>query len=226
MKIKGLKKMVSCMLILSMVFTLSFASYASEEHDEFESFKISNGSGYAGRAGVRLTAGAEADINVSMKVKTVTQDQLIEFIKTHKDKLTVEQYAEITEHSSFTESGMGGNLFNCFFSVIYGDGTDDYFANARSKDVLIEEQEDKELLKEIRDMTEHEYELTGTLKAKGLSYIPTEAYCFVEVTRIEFKDGSTLKVINTNGDIAAGDGSTDAVVGADDNPPLNLIPLD
>lgn len=226
MKLKGLKKVVSCMLVLGMVFSFSLISYAAEDYKEFDSFKISNGSGYVGRAGVRLTVGAEADINIKMKVKTVTQDQLVEFIETHKEKLTAEQYSEISEDSSFTAEGMGASLFNCLFSVVYGDGSSDYFANARNKDVLLGEQEDKALLRELKDVTEQEYELSGTIRARGLSYIPTEAYCFVEVTRIEFKDGSTLKVINTNATVAEGDGTRDAVTGSVDNEPLNLLPLD
>ncbi|QUH27798.1 hypothetical protein [Vallitalea guaymasensis] len=225
MKLKGLKKVVSCMLVLGMVFSFSLVSYAAEDYNEFDSFKISNGFGYVGKAGVRLTAGAEADINIKMNVKTVTQDQLVEFIETHKDKLTADQYSEISENSSFEAEGMGANLFNCLVSVVYGDGSSDYFANARNKEVLLGEEEDKAILKELKDITEQEYELSGTIKARGLSYIPTEAYCFVEVTRIQFKDGSTLKVINTNATVAEGDGTRDAVTGSEGNEPLNLIPL-
>lgn len=224
MKLKRFKKVISCMLVLGMVFSFPLASHA-ENYNEFDSFKISNGSGYVGRAGVRLTIGAEADINIRMKVKTVTQDQLIEFIETHKDKLTADQYREISEDSSFKAEGMGASLFNCLFSAVYGDGSSDYFANARNKDVVLGEQEDRALLKELKDITEQEYVLSGNIKAKGLSYIPTEAYCFVEVTRIQFKDGSTLKVINTNASVAESDGTRDSVKGSEDNQPLNLLPL-
>ena len=69
------------------------------------------------------------------------------------------------------------------------------------------------------------YELKGKLTAVGQSYIPTTAYCFVEISKIQFQDGNILKVVNTKATIGDSTGSTSKVSDSSDNGPLILTEL-
>lgn len=225
MKLRKYKKVISIMLVIGMVFSLTLTSFASEDSSMYDVFNFTNGYGYVGMVGVRVTIGAEADINVKMRVRTVTQDQIIDLIQEYKSYFTNEQYNKIISDESYRENGNGAKLLCCLLETKYGDGSDNCFAKVKDQEVRAENPEDQALLRAIKDLTEQEYILSGNLKVKGLSYTPTEACCFVKVARIRFKDGSTLNVINTNGTIAEPDGTRDSITGSDENTPLDLIPL-
>ncbi|CDF32928.1 unnamed protein product [Chondrus crispus] len=89
-----------------------------------------------------------------------------------------------------------------------------------SKEELVEKRESSEEFRKreqaltsiLETVADTRIRINGTLTATGVSQIPTVAFAFVRLARIEFEDGSTqLVVSNKNEDIIAADEDGDAV---------------
>ncbi len=214
------KKIFCLILVISMIFS-SFSLIFAEEETNYE-IKITNGYGFAGRSNMRVNRGGIVEFKIDQNVKCVTTKEIKDLIIKNKNNFSQEQYSNLTEHYSFMYLGYGASLLRGLFGVKFGDSID-YYKNANNKKIVMNDINDKNLIKAIHDLDEKEYKLTGTISATGKSWISTEPYCFVEVTVLEFEDGKKLKVINTNCTIAERDGTRDAVSGYKLKP-LSLIP--
>lgn len=244
---KSTKKTINCLLATAMVLSLSCVQASAKSLDsnqtaltatateqgetnleDYSSFKITNGVGAVGKAGISLTKGATADINVNVKVTCITQDDLVEFIQNNKSSFTAEQYSQITQSAAYQNGYSAATLLNGILALKFDNSSTNVwgtYTNVNGKQVTTGENENKQLLKSLHDMTQHSYELNGKLTAVGQSYIPTTAYCFVEVSRIQFQDGNILKVVNTKATIGDSNGSTSKVSDSSDNGPLILTEL-
>lgn len=218
------KSILTLVLALILIAAFSFGAFA--EDTEYTSFKVSNGYGMAAKAGVMVTIGASAEINVDLKVKCVNEDILKEFVKTNESFFSKDEYTAITESKEFKNKGFGAGLFWKVLGVCFkkNDGSYNYFKNAVNKEVVVDTSKEEEFYKKLKDISETEARLTGKLTAVGQSYIPTQACAFIEVTRIQFQDGTTLRVINSSDPVIADqNGSTSTVTNGSEGTDLNLL---
>lgn len=239
---KSTKRVINCLLAAAMVLAIGFApvsakavesnqpALTSEQTDtsleDYSSFKITNGYGAVGKTGISLTKGATADIDVNVKVTCISQDDLVEFIENNKNSFTAEQYSQITQSAAYQNGYSAATLLNGILGLKF-DANNAWgaYTNVNAKQVNTSDKQNQQLVKSLHDLTQHSYELKGKLTAVGQSYIPTVAYCFVEVSRVQFQDGNILKVVNTKANVGDANASTSKVSGSSDNGPLILSEL-
>lgn len=241
---KTIRRTINCILIAAMVLAVGHAPVSAKSLDyskaslesainektleDYSSFKITNGYGVVGKAGVVLTKGASADIKVNIKVTCITEDQLLDFVQNSKNSFTTDQYSQITQNATYKKGNSAASILNGMLGLKFGKNSGNAwgtYKNANAKQVTTANDGDKEFLKSLHDLTQQTYELSGRITAVGQSRVPTIAYCFVEVSRVQFQDGTTLKVVNTTANVGDSNGSTSNVSGSSDNPPLILNEL-
>lgn len=239
---KSIKRIMSCVAIATMGLSLQCTPASAKLLDltqkslsvpainkntleDYSSFKVTNGYGVVGKAGVVLTKGASADINVNLSVTCVTADDLAEFVSNNKKSFTTEQYNQITQNVKNSKGQSAATLLKGILGLKFGNNATNAWGtynNANGTQVNASDDENKEFLKSLHDLTQHTYQLNGRITAVGLSRTPTIAYCFIEVSRIQFQDGTTLKVVNTTANVGDSTGSTSNISGASNNGPLIL----
>lgn len=196
--------------------------------EDYSSFKITNGYGAVAKTdNISLTKGATTNIDVNVKVKCITQDDLVNFIENNKSLFTAEQYNQITQNWVYKNGYSTATLLNGLLGLKFETNATNAWSaynNVNAKQVTTTKNEDKQLLKLLHDMTQENYHLIGELKAVGKSYIPiSNIYCFVQVSKVQFEDGNVLKVVNTKATIADATCSTSKVGDSLDNHPLSLV---
>jgi len=193
-----LKKIVSLLLVFTMVFSFGIVSFADETASQ-EKVLIRNGKSTIGRTGVQVTKGAEAEITVDMELTCTTHEQIVEVIKEYESLFTQSQYQQIVESKYYKNKKFGAGLLCHVLGVCAGvqEGQSNYFKNANTNVTIKNDSKYKEFFNSISDVQQHKYKLTGTAKAVGLSLIPTEAFFVIEVTKMEFED-KTITVVNLN----------------------------
>ncbi|MDS0525935.1 hypothetical protein NNC19_09620 [Clostridium sp. SHJSY1] len=240
---KSIKKVINCLVVASMIFTLGSVKasakvstlnkipLAPEQTEnnlkDYSEFKITNGYGAVAKTSVCLTKGAMTDIDVDVKVKCITQDELVEFIENNKNLFTAEEYNKITRSEEYKNGYSTATLLNGILGLKFASNSSNYwrtYTNVNAKQVTTTEDKNKQLLKYLHDMGQKNYRLRGELKAVGQSYIPiTNSYCFVQVSKVQFEDGSLLKVVNRKATIADATCSTSKVADSVNNQPLTLV---
>lgn len=191
-----LKKIVSLLLVFVMVLSFGIVTFAEETATQ-EKVVVRNGKSTIGRTGVKLTKGAEAEINVEMELTCTTYEQIKDIIKEHKSVFSRSEYERIVESKYYKNKKFGAGLLCHVLGICAGmkEGEENYFKNANRNVTVKNDSKYKELFNSISDLQQHRYKLTGTAKAVGLSYIPTEAFFVIEVTKMEFED-KTITVVN------------------------------
>lgn len=236
---KSIKKTINCIVAACVVMSLGFNVTASAKNlnsnekplvsaqnqastEDYSSFNITNGYGVIAKGGVALTKGATADINVNLKVTCVTEDELTKFIEKKKNSFTTEQYNQINENVVRGKGHANASVLKGMLGLKFGNNGWSTYNNAKDKQVTTASDEDKDFLKSLHDLTQQTYQVTGRITAVGQSRVPTIAYCFIEISRIQFQDGTMLKVVNTTTSVGDANGSTSNISGASNNQPLIL----
>lgn len=232
MNTKIFKKATCVMTAVGIILTsnsMAFASsntVASEQNMQVMAQDINHitsfTNGFAAIAkGAVLTKGASEPINISISASGVTtEDDLKDFIKNNKDLFTQEQYDKIIALSAYTEEGYGADLLKGLLSIVFNGGS---YSNIAGKEVAAVTTQQEQLLDGLYNLKASNYTLKGTRTAIGDSYIPTQAYCYVQTSKLAFEDGRVLKLINTSTLVADSKGITSKVHGSTSDGNLQLI---
>jgi hypothetical protein len=214
-----MKKIISKRLLclsLALIIALSFVVPTFAEDAEYETFKISNGYGMAAKAGVLVTKGATAKIKVDIKVNCVNENTIKEFIRTNESFFSKEEYSTITQSKEYKNKGFGASLWWKILGVCFkkNNGSYNYFKNAVNKEVVVDNSKEEYFFNQMKEINETSARVTGTLTAVGQSLIPTQACAYIEVSKVTFEDGTTLRVLDTADPVVADqNGNTDNVTG-------------
>ncbi len=118
-----------------MVLSFSVVSLAAED-TEYTQFKVSNGYGYIGKAGVTVQKGTTATINVKAKVSCVTMEQIMSIVREHKSEFTNEQFSYIEEKIK-----KNNNIVQVYFVLYLGLDTEVAMRNISKKIATIKKLE-------------------------------------------------------------------------------------
>jgi len=180
---------------------LTPAAATQSEHTDYSSAKITNGYGLVSKAGVSVQKGITAHLNVDLKVKTLTVNDVTTWLNENKSSFSEEGWSSVSKSKSTAGA----------FGWLVGKN-DKEFSNTSGKIDASSDQKVQGALKTLHQQQETELQIQGTLDAVGTSFIPTEGYVFVEVTTITFNDNTSMHVINTdNSAVADGSGNTNGL---------------
>ncbi len=232
MKRKSLSKFLSIALGVGIVISSNISASAQTIQatstvdtqqmiqNTYGSFKYTNG--YAAIAkGPVLTKGASGEINISISVSgTTSEKDLKDFIKNNKALFTTEQYSKIVALPAYTKEGHGAELLTQLVSIVFDV---EAYNNVNEKNVSVLNSQQNRLLSGLHNLKASDCILKGTRTAVGNSYIPTQAYCFLQLSKLNFGDGKTLKVVNTSSLIGDSNGRTNYVYGSVNDSNLQLV---
>ncbi len=171
---------------------------------------------------IGLQQGTEATIPIIKEIKCISQEGLISFIENNEQLFTSEDLEIIKNHKSYTERGLGADLFLGMLGVKFGEGFD-YYNTEESIDISTRSEEESAFLEAIRQLEETRYEMAGIRTAVGLSMIPASPKYWAKVTRIDFPDGHRLKSVNTHVVVTDENDKQERIHGKPDEPPLDLF---
>lgn len=234
MKRKSLSKFLSIVLGMGIVVSSTISVSAQNisttstvgtqqvMQNTYGSFKYTNAYlGPIGKANFNITNGATTDIDVAINASGVTSEKdLKAFIRDNKTLFTSEQYSKIVALPAYTNEGYGAELLAQLYKIVFNDNS---YKNVNGKSVKVLDIKQKKLLSGLEALKTSNCILKGKTKAISESYIPTLPYCFTEVSKLQFDDGKTLKVVNTSVLIGDSTGSTSKVHIAPDAVNLQLI---
>lgn len=202
---------------------LPLPAQAVAEDTKYTQAKISNGYGLMNKVGVTVQIGVTADIDVAFHIKTVSENSLKQWYSDNSSCFTDDEKHTLEEN--YAAGGfMGGFLGGCF-GCVFGGGTYNHYKNQTDQVVKTTDEKQQGFLKSLSQLQQSEVVVTGHIQATGQSYIPVEGFVYVETTTVEFSDGTTLTVVNTNNPVVAdGQGDTSQIKQAGDSK-LTIVPV-
>lgn len=168
---------------------------------EYDTFKITNGYGNVTTAGVSVTAGVTATVNVSLRVVCVTEANFETWKADVKTHFTNEQWSTLEEN--YSAAGIAGGFFAGAFGVLFGGGNYNHYTNAHERQETATDANQQGFLDKTKNVQTSEAVVTGTFTVTGQNDYPTVASLYVETTTVKFKDGTTKTVLNTSNATAA-----------------------
>jgi len=186
------------------------ARFASET-DNYSSANISNGYGLVTKVGAHASGkGAKVHMNVDFTMKTVTKQNMKKVLDKHKSLYTDEQWHTLEEN--YAAGGFLGGVLAGAFGLLFGGGSYNHYKNQHDKEVKVDNKEHQKLVEDLHNVARSTIKYTGEVEATSQTQLPVDAYCYVEITTIKFKDGNSLSVINSDNPVAAdADGNTNNI---------------
>lgn len=178
-----------------------------------------------GLSGSILQNGTQSTIPISTKVRTLTREQLIEFIKLNANLFSTEQLALLEKHRGFMQQGYESELFSALLGLAVANDTS-YFLAENHFGTKLYKIGKSSLLNALHQLVENEYFLTGTVTAIGLSMVPARSAYFIPVVKLTFPDGVKIRAVSTKVFVADSSGNQSRVTGVPGEVPLNLEPLE
>lgn len=207
-----------------MIKVVTIAGISTKESTDFSTFKITNGSGTVVRAGATVQNGVTAHVQVEFKMKSVTDHDFKTWFEQTKSFFSNEQWHTLQERHS-AGGFLGGVLCGCF-GLLFGGGSYEHYKNTYDKQVTVNDTEKQGFLKQLHDIVQTDVVVTGTIDVTGTGNMPISGWIFVETTSIEFKDGTTLTVINTSNPVVAqADGNKEGLAQPPANQKLTVVPI-
>ncbi len=192
-----------------------------DESGDYKSATITNGYGMVAKAGVAVTRGATATIQVDITVDCVSTQDFKTWFDERKSNFSNEQWHKLEEN--YAAGGfLGGVLLGCF-GFLFGGGTYNHYKNEHKKQVTASDTKQDGFMKSLHMVTNSKVKVSGSVTAVGQSLIPTTAAVFVETTQVDFQDGKSLTVINSSApEVADQNGKTGDVSGSGQLSLVNL----
>ncbi|HKJ34324.1 MAG TPA: hypothetical protein VKA34_21045 [Balneolales bacterium] len=194
----------------------------SSEQTDYSSFKISNGYGMIAKAGAEATQGVEVDVDVKFKMESISTQDFKQWMQENKTHFDDEQWHKLEEN--YAAGGFLGGVLAGAFGLVFGAGSYNHYKNSHDKEVKNTSSKKDGFLKSLHDVTNTKTEIKGSIKVIGQSQIPSVGCIFVEVTSIQFKDGTKKTVVNTNNPVIA-DNNGDTSKFKQGGGKLNIVPI-
>ena len=168
---------------------------------EYSNFKITNGYGMIAKAGVEVTKGVEAIVDVEFKMQSIATQDFKQWLDKNKSYYSKEQWHKLEEN--YAAGGFMGGVMAGAFGMLFGAGSYNHYKNEHNKVVEVHDNSKEGFLKSLHNVTTTNTTVTGKLHVIGQSEIPTIGCVYVEVTTINFKDGTSKTVVNSSNPIIA-----------------------
>lgn len=187
--------------------------------DDRSSFEFTHGYGMLYKAGVTVSQGVSATVDISVKISTFSKDFYTNTTNEIKNVLD----SKITEH--LDESIKQSNFANWWFWLFSASESDyNHHKDSQTESVNTTCERVSNSLKKNFSTNKQDYEISGTFTLVGQHDRDTTACLFVEMLQIKTKDGNTTTVINSS-PIAADETGDTSKVSTDPNQKLNILPI-
>lgn len=162
---------------------------------------ITSGIGRCYEGGVTLQYGAEAEIVVDFTINAITGEKFDTWKSQARQYMHQEHYTHLSE--TYSGRARAGGFFGGAFGAVYARGNYSHYRN--TSDVFRSDgsQEQEGFAKTTYNLDNGILKITGTLRAKGVSYVPITVTAFIKVTVIRFSDSKQLVAVDTADPVAA-----------------------
>lgn len=234
----------NCILVSAFVFAVAFAATPRSAlniinlEDKFSFFSLerqaqeevvfainSSSSGFARttNTGITLQRGTSGVLRYRIRVKAVESERLSNSDSSFVSTLTT---SEREEYELEKRSYRGGlNIPFLRYCGINLDARVDRTDMERSSQSQRNYNQKATAAKEIIETTTAQnIEISGTLRATGVSFIPTTVFSFIKIARVQLQDGSSTTVVSTDAnDLVAAENNGEPV--PSDNGTISILPF-
>lgn len=187
----------------------------------YTSGTVTNGSGRASGVYVTVQKGTSAEIDVDFTIKTISESTFQDLQQNVKSYVSKDVQHYLDEH--YRESNNQSGWFASLFWGASGKGYDHY-VNSADKFNGENDNNFEEITKMVHNLETQDFHVKGKLTAVGTSFIPTTVSVYVQISTIQFADGTHISVINTDSpSLADNQGNTSGA--AISSGKLNIVPL-
>ena len=194
---------------------------ADSQDTDYSEFKISNGYGMIAQAGGQVTVGAEVDLDVTFKMDSISTQDFKKWLSENKSHFDDEQWHKLEEN--YAAGGFLGGLLAGAFGFLFGAGSYNHYKNSHDKEVKNVSDSKKGFLKSLHDTTTTKTKVEGHIKIIGQSQIPTTGCVYVQVTSIEFKDGTKKVVVDSSDPVVADPNGDPSAFKQDSSNKLSIV---
>lgn len=175
-----------------------------EEVSDFTQYSSESGVGRITRTGISVTRGAYATLYFDITVRAIDAETLQRNDKEFEETLTSDEKAVYRSRKAAWKKGLDIPLYKWIGANFDKKVTAESFTEeARTQENYLAKVKAASQLLENSASTK--IRISGSLKAKGISFRPTVAFAFIKLARVTFEDGSTQFVVSNNPeDVVAG----------------------
>lgn len=174
-----------------------------QEFSDFSEYTSESGHGRITKVGLSVTRGASAMMYFDIVVRAVDAETL----NTHDEKfvetLTTEERVEYNSRKSTWKGGLNIPLYSFIGADFSKKVTKESFEIEESSQInyVAKAKAASELLESVSTTR---IRISGSLKAKGISFRPTVAFAFIKLAKVKFDDGTTQYIAsNDSADVIA-----------------------
>lgn len=180
-----------------------------EETSEYTAYTSESGFGRITKAGIRVTKGASAHMYYDIVVRAVDAETLNTHDQKFTETLTTEEWAAYNAKKSVWKGTLDVPLFSWIGADFSKKVTKESFEAASSTTVNYEAKA-KAASELLESVSTTKIRISGSLKATGISFRPTEAFVFIKLAKVKFDDGSNQYIVSNHADdVVAGTGGGD-----------------
>lgn len=169
-----------------------------EDNELYKCFKISNGYARLDETKMVVMKGIELSFENSQIIDCSTSLSLKLLLKDIEENMSDEQKEIIFNDNSYKSDELGSDLFCKVISVLFGNGTNNYFKDTTDKVVQLDDNNQQQLFEKFYNLDTQSYLISSAATIEGCNMLPVEVYTYVNLTKINFIDGRTIRLINTD----------------------------
>jgi hypothetical protein len=196
----------------------------SQETTTGTTYTYTNGYGQMTKAGVQVQRGATATAEVDIDMKLVTNHETQSWFNEHKQVFTQSQQETVQGHLDSSNTASGWNAI--FAWGAKSASSENYFQNATADHEETATDSQKEVVESASKLQSSNVKVTGKVSIRGVSMLPTQAFVFAQISTIQFKDGTSMQVINQSDPVAASASGDPSGAEADGDQKLHIVGTD
>ena len=195
----------------------------SSETTKGTTYTYTNGYGQMTKAGVQVQRGATASASVDIRMRLVTNDETQSWFDQNKQVFTQSQQSTIQSHLDKENTASGWNAI--FAWGAKSSENENYFQNATAEHEETATDSQTQVVKSASELKASDVNVTGTIEITGVSMLPTQAFVFAQISNIQFKDGTSMQVINQSDPMAASSSGDTSGAEAKSGQQLKVLPV-
>lgn len=155
------------------------------------------GFGRITRTGLSVTKGASGILDFDITVKAIDSERLSSLDKEFESTLTKQELSKYSTLKSNFHGGLNVPFLN-YLGANLNEKVDRTKIESAATDIVNYSDKVSAAEKILDSVVDTRIRITGTLEATGQSFIPTVAFAFIKLARVNFEDGSSQFVVSND----------------------------